>query len=208
MPDLSLLKIDLDRKFTPAQWSGYMDRLKGVLRITKSQPQRVAVYETKKGFHVKVQLSDPLPSAEALVCLQACSGSDGFREALNLMRALSGRTGNWNVLFIQKTTIEDSYYSASAGVTVTYSLKKSLALKRTLETVPGWGKVECGFDNQELALKLLKQESHHRLHGTSGARRRYVEGTSPLAFTHKSVGPGARSLEDGAVRDSGSTGIG
>ena len=67
--------------------------------------------KTKRGWHRRVHFRERYEPAE-LVCFQACVGSDGRREALNLMRVLALRKGGtrigsfwrsrWNVLYSEK----------------------------------------------------------------------------------------------------------
>lgn len=61
---------------------------------------------TRRGHHVIVRWRQKFEPA-ALVAMQAILGSDRNREALNLMRALSGATGkaervSWNILYSRK----------------------------------------------------------------------------------------------------------
>lgn len=71
----------------------------------------ICMERTRRGWHVLIKLRERLLPSE-LVALQSCLGSDGRREALNLMRALAIRKEcdgvtpywkkRWNILFSGK----------------------------------------------------------------------------------------------------------
>ncbi len=93
--DLALVKLDLDRKWSPCAWTKWCKR---VVVIMPGPVELVEVRETQHGFHVYLHLRDAMPSAMALVALQAALGSDGVREAFNIRRASQDRDDDWNSL--------------------------------------------------------------------------------------------------------------
>jgi hypothetical protein len=100
--DLRAVKLDLDRKWSACAWTRWAERVAICLREAGVVVLRVEVRETLHGFHVVLHLADELPSAVAVVALQALLGSDGVREAINFSRALADRGDDWNLLFETK----------------------------------------------------------------------------------------------------------
>lgn len=102
--NLRVVKLDLDRKWSACAWTRWADRAAICLREAGLKVTRVEVRETLHGFHVVLYLEEALPTAGAVVAMQAILGSDGVREAINFSRALAGRTDDWNILFETKGT--------------------------------------------------------------------------------------------------------
>jgi hypothetical protein len=80
--------------------------------LTFDTEHGIILERTRHGWHVIFRVLEKLTPAET-VALQSCCGSDGRREALNLMRALSLRMKRcygvtpywrkrWNILFAGK----------------------------------------------------------------------------------------------------------
>lgn len=99
------LYLDFDRPLAPSLTS-----LFAVFRIVGVRVVWLCYRRTRRGWHVIVHLNDRLLPSEA-IALQACCGSDGRREALNLMRVIGIRTApitsrywieRWNLLYSTK----------------------------------------------------------------------------------------------------------
>lgn len=97
--------VDIDHKRAPRIRAIY-----AVCRIVGVSPLWVAYRRTRRGWHLIIYLRDRLQPAE-LIALQSCFGSDGRREALNLMRVLAIRRTpitnpfwltRWNLLYERK----------------------------------------------------------------------------------------------------------
>lgn len=100
--DLSVVRLDLDRKWSACQWVKQCARIATVCEVVNLYVASVEVRETRKGFHVTLRLREPLASLVELPAVQAAMGSDYVRESLNLTRARVGRTDGWNLLFETK----------------------------------------------------------------------------------------------------------
>jgi hypothetical protein len=106
--DPRFLYLDFDFR-RPDRRSPRLRPIFTVLRIVGVRPDRqrgILLERTRRGWHVIIKLREKLKPAET-VALQACMGSDGRREALNLMRARCHRVTpywgrRWNILFSGK----------------------------------------------------------------------------------------------------------
>lgn len=103
--DLQCAYIDHDHAVPPR-----LPQFWPVCRIVGVRPLWIEYQRTKRGWHVRIYLDRPLRAAE-LVAFQSLCGSDGRREALNLMRVLAIRENRirskfwrarWNILFAGK----------------------------------------------------------------------------------------------------------
>lgn len=96
--------LDYDQNRTPGMRSLWVN-----LRLWNLRIDSICDVRTRKGWHRIITLQKPLPGIY-LVAIQACSGSDRRREALNLMRQLSLRENysdtfarsRWNLMFDRK----------------------------------------------------------------------------------------------------------
>lgn len=96
--------IDYDMYRTPKLRSTWVD-----LRLWELCPSYILDVRTKHGWHRIIRVRKSLLNSE-LIAASAILGSDKRRESLNLMRALSIRTGDvsrfarsrWNLLFERK----------------------------------------------------------------------------------------------------------
>ena len=94
---MDLVKIDIDvKRFNAARIVWVFEHI-DVCNVTD-----VAVYKTKKGFHVYLRLGQTVDNV-TMCMLQSLCGSDYRRESLNYVRIVAGFE-NWNVLFSEKYT--------------------------------------------------------------------------------------------------------
>jgi hypothetical protein len=96
--NLAEIRLDLDRKWSGCGWVRWCERFAATARCLNLAIYKTDVRETRRGVHVYVFLQRPVGSSVELVALQAILGSDSMREAMNLRRALTGRSDAWNVL--------------------------------------------------------------------------------------------------------------
>lgn len=156
-PSLKNLKVDIDRKLHSSMWDDYCTRVAGVLRIINRQPLAVQVDDSKKGHHIRVVVNRKLPNLAALIAVQSCLGSDPYREALNLTRSWSGRTDDWNILFLTKQKFNISTRATTSRFVTRYNQSKSITLARHLETALELEAVKCVVNAQQMAAHLLKE---------------------------------------------------
>lgn len=112
---MATLKIDLDYKMGRAcRWTKWCQEAARLLVVLDLRPTRIAVRDTGRGHHVEIDVPLYLDSGRGhpqrngdliIVALQAILGSDRFREALNLGRALRGEPEN--ILFAEKAVYRD-----------------------------------------------------------------------------------------------------
>ena len=96
--------IDVDQHRPPS-----VSQISAVARIVGLRIVWTLYRRTRRGWHVIIAMRDHLSPGET-IALQACLGSDRRRETLNLMRAVSVRTGRirgfwserWNLLYSSK----------------------------------------------------------------------------------------------------------
>lgn len=97
-----MLKIDLDSK-NLADWDEFKKRFYELSCIWDLSYNSFEVYETNKGYHIYLDMSEHevFKSNWACLTLQACLGSDYKREMFNLFRLETnkGKTEYWNVMF-------------------------------------------------------------------------------------------------------------
>lgn len=165
--DLSHVKVDVDRRVSPRQWQHIFQQIAGTLRILQRVPTNVEVSDTKRGHHIRLIVVPPLPDATSLVAVQAAMGSDGFREALNLMRAWSGRTDDWNILFLTKTTANEGRRPITSIVRRSNTLSDKLS--NHLAVSLGCERPLSVIDARQVNFDLPKDErptSHLRVGGS------------------------------------------
>lgn len=107
-PDRLYLDFDFQR---PDRRSPRLRPFWTVLRMVGLRPLQTIMERTRHGWHVIIKINRELQPAET-VALQSCLGSDGRREALNLMRVLAMRKkcygvtpfwrARWNILYSSK----------------------------------------------------------------------------------------------------------
>ncbi len=113
--DKHTLKLDYDDKTIDC--SAFTDRLLATSRILEFEIGEIDIKETKKGFHVQIELTGTLCDWE-LVVIQMCLQSDWIRELLNARKVKFGTTmKEGNILFkekrvftLQNGTITDEEY--------------------------------------------------------------------------------------------------
>ena len=99
---MTLIKLDLDGKNSLDEFISRIWILKGF----GLNPSKVAVYETKFGYHVYLSTKIKLEPTE-LLFIQICLGSDYRKELFGFLRLKRGyiNPNDWNVLFKQKNKI-------------------------------------------------------------------------------------------------------
>jgi len=102
---MTVLKIDIDYKPNDVyEFSAkFADKLNFIQKFLGITVEYVEVYETEKGFHIYVYISEEIDDPKLIIILQLALGSDYKRELFNYTRAnTTNWKGEWNVLFKTK----------------------------------------------------------------------------------------------------------
>ena len=102
---MTLLKLDIDKKFNKKTLKEFITGLKSLMYISDFRYKKIEVYETIKGYHIYIDLDNFLSDLE--ICFyQLYLLSDRNRELYNLRRVLNNDK-NFNVLFDKKYIVKD-----------------------------------------------------------------------------------------------------
>lgn len=127
-----VLKIDIDRKRKVDKLArNIVSRIKPILRYASISIADIRVYETRRGYHIELDIDAPLLDNKDIVFLQLLLLSDWKREIFNWLRARSSeQLTSWNILFDAKLGNDSIYFRGKTDL----ALKLENAIKKLLES--------------------------------------------------------------------------
>lgn len=99
-----VLKIDIDRKRKINKLArNIVGRLKVLKKTATISVADVRAFETRKGYHIELEIDAPVLDNKDIVFMQLLLNSDWRREIFNWLRSRASDTlPNWNILFDAK----------------------------------------------------------------------------------------------------------
>lgn len=99
-----VLKIDIDRKRKINKLArNIVGRLKVLKETATISVADVRVFETRRGYHIELEIDAPVLDNKDIVFMQLLLNSDWRREVFNWLRSRASDTlPNWNILFDAK----------------------------------------------------------------------------------------------------------
>lgn len=127
-----VLKIDIDRKRKVDKLArNIVNRIKPILRYASISIADIRAYETRRGYHIELEIDAPLLDNKDIVFLQLLLLSDWKREIFNWLRIRSSeQLTSWNILFDAKLGNDSIYFRGKTDL----ALELQNAIKKLLES--------------------------------------------------------------------------
>lgn len=127
-----VLKIDIDRKRKVDKLArNIVNRIKPILRYASISIADIRAYETRRGYHIELDIDAPLLDNKDIVFLQLLLLSDWKREIFNWLRVRSSeQLTSWNILFDAKLGNDSIYFRGKTDL----ALELENAIKKLLES--------------------------------------------------------------------------
>jgi len=127
-----VLKIDIDRKRKVDKLArNIVNRIKPILRYASISIADIRAYETRRGYHIELEIDAPLLDNKDIVFLQLLLLSDWKREIFNWLRVRSSeQLTSWNILFDAKLGNDSIYFRGKTDL----ALELQNAIKKLLES--------------------------------------------------------------------------
>ncbi|MEM4483764.1 MAG: hypothetical protein QXS19_07595 [Candidatus Methanomethylicia archaeon] len=125
-----VLKIDIDRKRKVNRLArDIVNRIKHISRYASISIADIRAYETRRGYHIELDIDAPLLDNKDIAFLQLLLLSDWKREIFNWLRARSSeQLMSWNILFDAKLGNDSIYFRGKTDL----ALELENAIKKLL----------------------------------------------------------------------------